>query len=97
MEIYDPAYWMEHNFLMSQSCFHPMYRMRSRNILSAVNNTTIAVWVTKYAGIVPEAVSGIAVAAPSVHFGFPLWFFDRDAVDQIVEVIFTEWQILEGP
>ncbi len=97
VEIYDPAYWMEHNFLMSQSCFHPMYRMRSRNMLSAVNNTTIAVWVTKYAGIVPEAVSGIAVAAPSVHFGFPLWFFDRDAVDQIVEVIFTEWQILEGP
>ena len=34
-----------------------------------------------------------AVGAPSVHFGFPLWFFNRAQVDSIADVIFDEWQI----
>ncbi|MCK4235509.1 MAG: hypothetical protein KAX38_00220 [Candidatus Krumholzibacteria bacterium] len=31
VEIYDPEYWMDRNYVTSQACFHPMYRMRSRN------------------------------------------------------------------
>jgi len=97
VEIYDPEYWMERNYVTSQSCFHPMYRMRSKNSLSVLDHTTVAFWLTKYADIVPAVESGLAVAAPSFHFGFPLWFFDRDEVDQIVEVFFTKWQILSTP
>jgi len=97
VEIYDPEYWMERNYVTSQSCFHPMYRMRSKNSLSVLDHTTVAFWLTKYADIVPAVESGLAVAAPSYHFGFPLWFFDRDDVDQIVEVFFTKWQILSTP
>jgi hypothetical protein len=97
VEIYDPEYWMTAKGYSSQSCFHPIYRMKSVNNLSPVSNTTIAVWVTKYEDIVPDVVSGPAVPARSVHFGFPLWFFERDDVDAIVDVIFDEWQIRAGP
>ena len=92
LELYNPGYWMNVKGLKQQSCFHPMYRMRSRNVyLSAVNNATIAFWTTKYANVVAK-VPG-AVAAPSVQFGLPLWFFNRAQVDSIADVIFTEWQI----
>lgn len=94
VEIYDPEYWMERNYVESQPCFHPMYRMVARNNNSAVDSTTVAIWVTKYEDIEPRVRSGIAVAAPSFHFGLPLWFFDRADVDSIIDVIFDKWEIL---
>ena len=97
VEIYDPEYWMDITFTQNQDCFAPMYRMRARNSLSPVHNTTVALWLTKYMNVVPDVAAGIAVPARSVHFGFPLWFFDRTQVDQLVEVIFDEWQINASP
>jgi hypothetical protein len=93
VEIYDPAYWMGRNGVASQGCFHPMYRMKSKNTMSVLNNQAVALWVTKYADVVPDVSAGIAVAAPSAHFGFELWFFDRSQVSRIVDVIFGEWGI----
>jgi hypothetical protein len=92
-EIYDPAYWMNNTATASQGCFHPMYRMKSKNTASALNNQPVALWVTKYADVYPDVTSGVAVAAPSAHFGFELWFFDRTQVNRIVDVIFGEWGI----
>jgi hypothetical protein len=97
VEIYDPMYWMDVTAVQNQDCFAPMYRMKTRNTLSPVNNTTVALWLTKYEEVVPQVESGVAAPARSVHFGFPLWFFDRAAVDQIVDVIFDEWQISSSP
>jgi len=94
VEVYDPAYWMQRNGISSQGCFHPMYRMKSKNMMSAVNNQAVALWVTKYADVVPEVTSG--VAAPSAHFGFELWFFDRPQVNQIIYSLFSEWRIVSS-
>mgnify|MGYP000066216184 CR=1 FL=1 len=91
VEIYNPAYWMSYTKAKTQACFHPMYRMRTRYLYSPINYQVIAFWFTRYANIVPEAEG--AIAAPSVHFGIPLWYFDREAVETIADVIFTEWQI----
>jgi len=96
VEIYDPAYWMIQKQARSQSCFHPMYRMHARNLSSPVHDTAIALWVTKYAGIVPDVDSGVAVAAPSAHFGFELWFFNRTQVNAIIDLIFEKWSIKAG-
>ncbi len=93
VEVYDPAYWMNRNLVRSQSCFHPMYRMKSKNMVSVLNNQAVALWVTKYADVVPYVTSGVAVAAPSAHFGFELWFFDRAQVSQIIDVMFGTWGI----
>ncbi len=93
VEVYDPAYWMSRNLVRSQECFHPMYRMKSKNMVSVLNNQAVALWVTKYADVIPDVASGVAVAAPSAHFGFELWFFDRTQVSQIIDVIFGEWGI----
>jgi hypothetical protein len=95
VEIYDPEYWMARKAYLSQPCFHPMYRMRSRREDSALNNGTVALWVAKYEHVVPDVSSGAAVAGASVHFGFPLWFFRRSSVDSIVTVVFDEWGILK--
>jgi hypothetical protein len=91
VEIYNPAYWMSYAKIETQSCFNPMYRMRSRYGYSPLNNQVIAFWFTKYANIVPEAEG--TIAAPSVHFGIPLWFFDHDTVKLIAREIFSEWQV----
>jgi hypothetical protein len=93
VEIYDPAYWMDYKSTYSQPCFHPIYRMKAKNGESVLNDCTIALWITRYDEIVPAATSGTAVAAPSLHFGFPLWFFARSQVDSIVQVVFDEWGI----
>lgn len=93
VEIYDPEYRMNTKWLSSQECFHPLYRMRSRNSLSAVNNTAVALCLTKFEDIVPRVTGGIAVPARSFHFGFPLWFFDRTQVEGIADVVFEEWHI----
>ncbi len=92
VELYNPGYWMSFNQFKQQSCFHPMYRMRTRSAAySALNNATVAFWTTKHSATVADAPG--AVDAPSVHFGLPLWFFNRAQVDSIADVIFTEWQI----
>lgn len=91
VEIYNPGYWLNYTNAKAQSCFHPMYRMVTRYPYSLINNQVIAFWFTKYAHIVPEAPE--TIAAPSVHFGIPLWFFDHTAVETIADVIFTEWGI----
>jgi hypothetical protein len=93
-EVYDPAYWMETKGVRSQPCFHPIYTMRARSDSSALNDVAVALWVTKYEHVVPEVSAGTGVAAASFHFGFPLWFFRRSAVDSIVAVVFDEWGIL---
>ena len=65
--------------------------MKARNSVSAVDKTVIAFWTTKYADVAAP-VPG-AIAAPSVHFGLPLWFFNRAQVDSIADVVFGEWGI----
>jgi hypothetical protein len=99
IEIYDPEYWMDAKFTRNQACFHPMYRMRTASSVSALDRTTIGIWVTKYQDIVPDIPpeSGLAIAAPSFHFGFPLWFFDRAQGDQLTDLIFSKWGILATP
>ncbi len=93
-EIYDPKYWMDQNYTRNQPCFHPIFRMRSKSTLSVLDKTAISVFVTKYADVVPDAETGIEVAAPSFHLGFELWYFNRAQVDSIMNTIFREWQIL---
>jgi hypothetical protein len=94
-EVYNPEYWMDFNFFLDQPGFHPMYRMRAMNNLSPLDHQTIAIWVTKYRDVMPDVILGPAVAAPSAHMGFPLWFFDHDKANQIADVIFEEWGLLE--
>lgn len=94
VEVYDPEYYMEFMYRTSQVCFLPMYRMRTRHTMSPLDKTTIAIWLVKHSAVIPDVQSGIAVPARSVHFGLPLWFFDRDQVDKIVGVVFDEWGIL---
>jgi hypothetical protein len=91
VEVYDPEYWMTGIGASSQPCFHPLYRMKARSSVSAVDKTVIAFWTTKYADVAAP-VPG-AIAAPSVHFGLPLWFFNRAQVDSIADVVFGEWGI----
>jgi hypothetical protein len=93
VELYDPAYWMHSRRAFSQYCFHPIYRMRAKNEASVLNDCAVALWVTRYEDVVPDVMAGTAVAAPSFHFGLPLWFFGRSAVDSIVSVVFEEWRI----
>ncbi|MFA4948714.1 MAG: hypothetical protein WC674_09440 [Candidatus Krumholzibacteriia bacterium] len=94
VEVYDPGYWMERTAARSQPCFHPIYSMRAKSENSALNAAAVALWVTKYEHVVPEVSAGTGVAAASFHFGFPLWFFRRSAVDSIAAVVFDEWGIL---
>ncbi len=91
VEVYDPEYWLVYNRITPQSCLHPIYRIRTRHSRSCINDQTVAFWTTKYADVCPMAEG--AVAAPSVHFGFPLWYFDRAQVDSIATVIFQTWNI----
>ena len=95
IELYDTQYWLDIINVGTQSCLHPLYRMRTRNTRSIVNNAIFAFWTTKNADVVAD-VPG-AIAAPSVHFGVPLWFFERDQVNAIADVIFKEWQISNNP
>ena len=73
--------------------------MRARSTVSPVDQQTIAVIITKYRKIFEQDIeNGVPVTiipADSFHFGFPLWFFDHDAVYRIMDEIFAEWQILD--
>ena len=92
VEAYDPAYWMMGLGLLSQPCFHPIYRMRTRSTKSALDHAAIAVWSTVHADVIAN-VPG-AVAAPSVHLGFPPWYFNRDEMRAFADAVFREWGIL---
>ncbi len=91
VEIYDPSYWIETRGINQQGCFHPMYRMRTRNTRSPLDEETVAIWIDKYSYVIPEGAGPPAKAASSVHFGLPLWFFRHAAVDSIANVVFEEW------
>jgi len=97
VEVYDPAYWMNRNLVTSQRCFHPMFLMKAKNASSGLHNQAVALWVTKYANITPEVQGGIAVAAPSAHLGFELWYFNRAQGDAVINTMFSQWQILATP
>ena len=91
VEVYDPDYWLSRIGASSRHCFHPLYRMRAASPSSVLDGQAVAVWVTRFDDIVPDAPGG--VAAPSVHFGFPLWFFRHESADSIADVIFERWGI----
>jgi hypothetical protein len=91
VEIYDPQYWMWRINQPSQPCFHPLYRNVARNTRSYLHMQPLAFAYTKYADVVPTAPGG--VAAPSFHFGIPLWYFNRAQSDSIAQAIFNVWQI----
>ena len=91
VEYYDPEYYMNYLGKRSQSCFHPMYRATAMNSWSVVHNATVAFWYSKYASV--QASPPGCVAAPSVHIGFPLWFFNRAQVDSLATTIFHQWQL----
>jgi hypothetical protein len=93
VEVYDPSYWMDRRMKISRTCFHPLYRMRSASEYSALDGGAVAIWITSYEDMAAETASGPGVAAPSVHFGFPLWFFRESSVDSIADVIFERWGI----
>jgi hypothetical protein len=97
VEAYDPEYWMRRNSLTSQTCFHPMYRMRARSTASPLHRQPVALVLTKYQDVDADGMPGGTVAAPSFHFGFELWFFDPAAVDAIMKVILDRWGIRASP
>jgi hypothetical protein len=94
LEIYDPQYWLTTTGTSSQGCFHPLYRMKAYNALSCLHNQAVAVWVTKYATIVPEVETGTPVAASSLHLGFELWYMNRTKGTAVINTLFREWGIL---
>jgi hypothetical protein len=91
VEVYDPGYWMSVTGASSRYCFHPLYRMRAASPSSVLDGQAVAIWVTRFDDIVPDTPGG--VAAPSVHFGFPLWFFRHESVDSIAAAVFGRWGI----
>ncbi len=91
VEIYNPGYWMIRNGLSNRWCFSPLFRMKTRSSFSPLNNSVIAFLTTRYAQVKADADG--SVAAPSVHFGFPLWFFNRAQTNQIADAIFEMWNI----
>ena len=100
VEIYDPQYWMDFKLIPSSlGCYHAMYRMRARSTISPVDQQATGVIITKYRISFENDIANgkpvTIIPADSFHFGFPLWFFERDKVDQLMDEIFTEWQILD--
>ncbi len=91
VEVYDPGYWLSRIAAASRYCFHPVYRMTAASPSSVLDRQTVALWVTRYDDIVPDAPGG--VAAPSIHFGLPLWYFRHESVDSIADVVFERWGI----
>ncbi len=91
IEYYDSEYYMNYLNKGSQNCFHPMYRATTMNASSVNYNSTVAFWYSKYDKV--KASPAGCIAAPSVHIGFPLWFFNREQVDSLATAIFNEWQL----
>jgi len=97
VEAYDPAYWMAARAASSQLCFRPLYRMEAKSGASPLDGCAVALLLVKYADVRPQVSAGIPVAAPSVHFGFPLWFFERSAADSVADAVFARWGIARTP
>lgn len=100
VEAYDPQYWLDFKLIPSSlSCFHPMYRMRTMSTLSGLDFQTVALIITRYREKferdIAEGRPVDVLPANSFHFGFPLWFFERNKINTIMNEIFIEWQILE--
>ncbi|MCK4537228.1 MAG: hypothetical protein KAV42_00385 [Candidatus Krumholzibacteria bacterium] len=94
VELYDVEYYMEfRQIAASQGCFHPMYRMRSMSVISPLYDQPVALVITKYRDLFYGRDDISFIPAYSFHFGFPLWFFDREDVDQVMNVIFEDWQL----
>jgi hypothetical protein len=91
VEVYDSEYYMNYIGHTAQPCFHPLYREVARNTRSIIHKQTVAFWYSSYADVVSDRPG--CVAAPSVHFGFPLWFYNRAQVDSIATAIFRTWQL----
>ena len=91
VELYDTKYIMDYFGAISQPCFRPMYLHVAIDGLSLVNFQTCAFWATKYDYVIADADG--AIPAPSVHFGVPLWYFDRAAVTEVARDIFRTWGI----
>jgi len=91
VEVYDPAYWLARTAATSRHCFHPLYRMTAASPWSVLDGETVALWLTRFEDVVPDAPGG--TAAPSVHFGLPLWYFRHESVDSIADVVFERWGI----
>ena len=99
VEVYDPQYWLDFKLVFtSLHCFKPMYRMQARSTASPVDGQAVSLIITKYRkAFEADIEAGVPVTilpADSFHFGFPLWFFNHNSVDQIMDEIFAEWQIL---
>ncbi|MBN1164559.1 MAG: hypothetical protein JXB45_08270 [Candidatus Krumholzibacteriota bacterium] len=96
VEVYDPQYWLIFKLIyVSQQCFHPIYRIITRSTLSPLNEEANALILTKYEHIKPEVKEGLSKAAKSFHFGFELWYFNKQSVDIITDDILNEWGILK--
>ena len=91
VEVYDPSYWMSSIGVPSRHCFHPVYRMRAASPYSSIDGQAVALWITRFEDVTPDAPGG--VPAPSIHFGFPLWYFRHESVDSIADVVFERWGI----
>ncbi len=93
VEVYDPAYWMVAKGVRSQGCFHPLFRMRARGLTtSPIDKQTVGLWLTRYETVDPDD-AGSGIAAPSMHLGFELWFFNRTAVNSLIDALFEVWGI----
>lgn len=74
--------------------FHPMYRMRSCEPSSSFDFAPVAMVLTRNAHI--QALAEGTIPANSFHFGFPLWYMNDESVNDIFDVIFTEWRIKDN-
>lgn len=90
-EVFNPEYYMTFTGEEQQPCFHPIYRMKSIKERSVLNDGTVAFWTTRH--VDPYVPVPTTVPAPSLHFGLPLWFFNRAQVDSIADVVFKIWDI----
>jgi len=91
VELYDTDHYMSMVGAKSQSCFHPLYRHYARITRSPLHRQPVAFWYSRHAHV--NAGRPGCVAAPSVHFGFPLWFFDRLQADSAATAVFDVWQL----
>jgi hypothetical protein len=94
-EIYNPAYFTCCSAdLGLQDCVEPIYGHGCLDTGSPLYGSPVAVWTSRHAGVVPNASSGVAVAARSAILGFEPYYFEPAAVREALEVIlFDEWKL----
>jgi hypothetical protein len=92
VEVYDPRYYMDFIGATSHPCFTPIYTIRTRNTRSPLHGAPIALKGTIGGGF-GSCEPDRRMLYESYHFGFPLWFFEHEKVEQIAEEIFRSWEI----